>query len=153
MRRVTLRGRVRIVQREARTGRIVADSGWGANTVTAGYLAAVTAWSVGTANSILGTPIATQTILGTGTGTPAVTDTALFAPDPATILTCASQTVVPSPAYTAQWVSVYTTPAGTYSEVGLQTVDGTLFAHKMETITISSGTQTTVTWQITASAG
>lgn len=150
---ITVAGRVRVVQREYQTGRIVADTGWSANTVTNGYLAALTAWAVGTPNGIPGVPPATQTILGTGTGTPAVTDTALFAPDTATILACASRVVLPTPANTAQWVSVYTAPLGTYSECGLTTADGTLYAHKLATITISSDSQTTVTWQITASAG
>lgn len=150
---ITVAGRVRVVQWDRRTGRIVADTGWDANTVTNGYLAALTAWAVGTPNTSQGVPPATQTILGTGTGTPAVTDTALFAPDTATILACASRVVLPTPANTGQWVSVYTAPVGSYTEAGLITADGTLYAHKLATITISSGTQTTVTWQITASAG
>ena len=141
-------GRVRIVTRDLRTGHLIDDSGWSANTVTNGYLAAL-------AGASLGQPMspATQTELGTGTGTPAVTDTSLFTPDSATILTCSSLTLPASPINTAQWVSVYTGPAGAFTEVGLLAKDGTLYAHKMATVTITSGTQTTVTWQITLSAG
>ena len=141
-------GRVRIVTREIHTGRIVYDSGWSANTVTNGYLAALAGASLGQAMSP-----ATQTELGTGTGTPAVTDTSLFTPDSATILTCSSLTLPASPINTAQWVSVYTGPSGSFTEVGLLAKDGTLYAHKLATVSITSGTQTTVTWQITLSAG
>ena len=149
---ITVQGRVRIVTRD-RQRRVLSDSGWSANTVVNGYLAALAAWSAGVPNSTLGTPVATQTILGTGTGTPAVTDTSLFTPDVSTLLDCASLTTPASPANTAQWVSVYTQPAGTFTEVGLITTDGVLYAHKLATVTISSGTQTTVTWQISFSAG
>jgi len=141
-------GRVRVVTRDRATGRLLTDSGWGANTVTNGYLAALAGGSIGQALSP-----ATHTELGTGTGTPAVTDTALFAPDAATVLACSSLGVLTDPANTAQWVSVYTSPTGTFSEVGLLAEDGTLYAHKLATVSITSGTQTTVTWQITLSAG
>lgn len=142
-------GRVRIVTRAIRTGHLIYDSGWSANTVTNGYLAALAGASIGQPMAA-----ATQTELGTGSGTPAVTDTNLFTPDASTLLTCSALTVLTSPANTAQWVSVYTEPTGSYTEVGLWANDGSiLYAHKMATVTITSGTQTTVTWQITLSAG
>ena len=145
---IKAQGRVRIVTRDLHTGRMLADSGWSANTVTNGYLAALAAAS-------LGQPMnpATQTELGTGTGTPSVTDTSLFTPDVATILTCSSLTLPTSPINTGQWVSVYTSPAGSFTEIALLARDGTLYAHKMATVTITIGTQTTVTWQITRNAG
>lgn len=132
----------------------MSDSGWHANTVTNAYLQAVMQWSGGVNNVGQNpVPFAGYTELGTGSGTPAVTDKSLFAPVSATFQSCLAISLLTSPANTEQWISVYTANPGTYTEVGLLTADGALYAHLMTSVTISSGNQTSITWQITAGAG
>ena len=143
-------GQVRAEEKDPR-GNIISDTGWVSNIET-NYLGnSVAAWLAGRNNTGYN-PLSPPTMieLGTGTGTPAVTDTALFTPAASTLIQCSLVNV--SAASTTQFIAQYfgtTNNAGTYTEAGIFDTAGNLWAHTLISISISNGNTTTVTWLLT----
>ncbi len=154
---VAIQGRVRIVTRRRADQAILTDSGWHTNTVTNAALAAMVQWLTGTGNiGYAAAPYPNYVELGTGSGTPEPTDTALFAPVAVTNTRVAIlQPAADNPAQ-AEWIVAFpaSAPAGSYTEAGLFTADGTLFAHVAGlTIELSASTTTSLQWVWTLSVG
>lgn len=156
---LTVTGRVRIITRRLTDGRILQDQTV-PNQIT--YYAAnvLAAWFTGTINrgpQAIHFPNYME--LGTGSGTPSPSDTALFNGVSATSTPCTQLAVVNGTPNSPQWVAVWGganagTIAGTYSEVGLFDADGHLFAHVAGlTIEVSTSTTTAIEWQWTLSVG
>lgn len=148
---VGLMGKVRAVTQD-KYGNVVADTGWIENQQTDWAASAVAQWYAGVNNTGYN-PVKPPNYmeLGTGTGTPAHTDTALFTESPATNQQCS---VVSASTNQATFVCQYygtSTNAGTYTEAGLKDSDGHLFGHLMATISIQQGLSTTVTWVVAVS--
>jgi len=151
---VGLAGRVRARTWDA-TGHLLRSTGWQRNVTTNGLAAAVAAWLANTPNRGQD-PVRTPqyVMLGTGTGTPAVTDTALFAPVAATFVPVTVQRVASTPTVT-EWVAVWGPTYGpvTATEVGLFTITETLMAHVLLDMGLTPGTTTSLQWQITVTPG
>lgn len=154
---LAIRGRVRIVTRRAADDALVYDSGWQSNTVTNTAIQAVVSWLTGTGNvGYNPVPFPRYIELGTGSGTVSPTDTALFTPVAATNTACSILQPVPSSPNEAEWIATFptSTPVGTYSEAGLFTNSGAMFAHLAGlTINLSSTTTTSLQWVWTISVG
>lgn len=110
------------------------------------YLATVLAQSV-TGALIL----PNQTQLGTGTGTPAATDTDLWNPVAGTLKPCSGIQVYLT--YYAQFVTAWQTSdpiQGSWSEIGLKDVAGNLWAHAAITsnLTVNDGELLVSQWQV-----
>lgn len=151
-----LTGRVRVVTRRLADGVLLADTGWRANQVTYYAANALAAWLTGTINrgpQAIHFPNYME--LGTGSGTPSPSDTALFAGVSATSTPCSLVAVVSGTPDSSVWTAVWGGPnagnlAGTYSEIGLFDQDGHLWAHLAGlTLGINTTTTTTVQWQWT----
>ena len=147
---ISISGQVRITTVDSQ-GNTVYDSGWVKNQVTDYAASALAKWLIGQNNTGQNPVLPPQYMeLGTGTGTPAPTDTNLFTPVTATSQRCATFTN-PS-AGIAQWTSQYFGPvnnAGNYTEEGLFDANGNLWAHLVEAVTITQGLATTIVWQWT----
>ena len=143
-------GRVRIVT-TAPGGSVVYDSGWRPNVTTVYAAATVAGWMTGRNNTGYNpAPPPNMMELGTGSGTPSDTDTGLFAPVAATLQQVSTMGQENGSPQTAQWVCQYygtANNAGTYTEVGLFDTHGNMWGHLMESITLTSGLSTTITWQ------
>lgn len=154
---LAIHGRVRVVTRRRSDDALLRDSGWCPNTVTNAALAALVQWLTGTGNiGYAAAPYPNYVELGTGSGTPAPTDTALFAPVAATNTQVAILQPSASNPAQAEWIVAFpsSVPTGTYTEAGLFTTNGTLFAHVAGlTIDLSASTTTSLQWVWTLSVG
>ena len=148
---LTLSGRIRVVQRDL-AGRVLRDSGYVSNQITNGGASAVVAWLTGSPNR----GVASQAIpypaymeLGDGTGTPAATDTNLFSPKVATYIAVSQAAPNATNPLIAEWTAVWGPSYGPYSgsEIGLFSRAGTLYAHLLATIDLTTTSSTAVTWQ------
>lgn len=149
---LVLSGRVRVQAHDAQ-GNLVWDGGWLPNKLT-NYMANVLAqWLTGVNNTGYNPVLPPLYVeAGTGSGTPAPTDTNLFTPVSATYGRTSIQDT-PSNGV-AEFVSQYYGDAnnsGDYTEVGLFDANGNMFAHTMYSFSIASGQTTTITWDITMS--
>jgi hypothetical protein len=108
---------------------MVADTSNPSAIVTNYTRSAVAQWMTGVPNNLGGPlPYPSQIQLGTGTGTPQVGDTSLWAPDATTLRNCDS--VGNSDPYTAFYaVNFQDNSSGSWSEVGLLDSTGNLWAH------------------------
>ena len=148
---VRLVGRVRVVT-QALDGRALRDTGWRPNQIVNGGAAALAAWLTGTINQ--GTapsavPYPAFMELGSGTTTPAPTDTDLANPNVATYISVSQSAPVAGSLTIAQWVGVWGPQYGPYNatECGLFNSDGTLFSRLLATVDLSADTTTTLQWQ------
>ncbi len=121
------------------------------NTLTNYARATVAKWLVAVATNIgQGALLPPDRIaLGTGTGTPAQTDTALWLETASTRKVNSSRQVVSG--YYAQYLTQYQTtdPAGTFTESGLFDAAGNLWAHVSLGNVSKSATQVlTIQWKI-----
>ncbi|MCL8207182.1 MAG: hypothetical protein K6V97_03790 [Actinomycetia bacterium] len=149
-------GRVRVITRRVADGTVLTDTGWLPNQITYYAANALAAWLTGTINrGPQGVHFPHYMELGTGSGTPSPSDTALFNGVSATSTPCSQLSVANdtpnSPIWTAVWGGANAgNIAGAYSEVGLFDADGHLWAHLAGlTIEVSTSTSTTVQWQWT----
>lgn len=125
------------------------------NTPCQALLNAIAGWIVGTNNTgqnPLSPP--TQLILGTGSGTPSVTDKSLFAAQTGT------QSVINARTATANTATLTMNYAkgqlnGTYTEAGLLDASGNLMAHLIfqSPLEIANTEAATFIWTITVNAG
>lgn len=149
--RLTIIGHVRIVQTDA-AHKILRDSGWQANQITNGGASALAAWLTGSpnrGNASQALPYPAYMELGDGSGTPTASDTGLFSPSTATYIHVSQAAPSASNPLIAEWTAVWGPSYGPYSatEVGLFSKSGTLFAHLMATIDLTTTSSTAVTWQ------
>lgn len=109
------------------------DSTIPSSVMSAYAMAAFAKWMTGTANSGTGALLPpTQIILGTGSGTPSINDTALFSSVAASLKTCdLLQTNMTT--HTAYFAHTYnqSDPSGTFTEMGLQDAAGNLWSHSL----------------------
>jgi hypothetical protein len=150
-----LTGHVRILTRRLADGAVL-DARTIPNQITYYAANALAAWLTGTINrGPQAVPYPRYMELGTGTGTPSPTDTALFDGVSATSTPCSLVTVVNGTPDSPQWTAVWggasaSSIAGTYAELGLFDADGHLWAHLAGlTLTVSTSTSTSVQWQWT----
>ncbi len=124
------------------------------NQITYHTANALAAWLTGTINrgpQALHGPSAME--LGTGSGTPSASDTALFAGVSATYQPCTELTTVSGTPDSPQWTAVWGGPsagniAGTYTEIGLFDPNGALFAHLAGlSIQVTTVSTTAIQWQ------
>jgi hypothetical protein len=90
-----------------------------------------------------------QMELGTGSGTPARTDTDLWSPAAATLKPLSAMQVYLQ--YYMQYICTWQTSdpiQGTWTELGLKDAGGNLWAHAASTITINTGEMLVGQWQI-----
>ena len=151
-----IKGQVRIVTRDVWDGRVLRDTGFMPNQITNGGASAIVAWLTSTPNR--GASASTilwpsHMELGDGTGTPAPTDTDLFSPNATTLVAVTQAGPTPGNPLVAEWTGVWGSNYGPYNatELGLKNAAGTLFAHTMASIDLTSGTTTSVLWQWTLS--
>ena len=147
---LALRGRVRLITRSAADGRLLADSGWLPNTICNPAANAIAAWLTGTGNiGYQPVPFPSYAELGTGSGTTAPTDTALFQPVASTNVKAqilGPNATTPS---TAQWIFVWGPQYGPLNatEIGLFDGNGLMFAHIAGlTIDLATTTSTSLQW-------
>ncbi len=151
---VALTGRVR-ARTVAPDGTVLRDTGWVGNVTCNGMANSVASWLAGLNNRGQNpVPTPQYVMLGTGSGTPAITDTTLFAPDARTLVPVTLQRVGTTP-NTTEWVAVWgpNFAAVSATEAGLMTQAETLFAHVMITIALTPGTTTSVQWVVTVTPG
>lgn len=90
-------------------------------------------WMTGTPNVGAGAVIPpTQIIVGSGSGTPSVSDTALFSPVSGTLKTCEYSNANLTSHYAALGHTYSASdPSGTFTECGIQDTNGNLWTHSM----------------------
>lgn len=151
---IALTGRVR-ARTVAPGGAVLRDTGWLGNVTCNGMAGAIASWLANINNRGQNPVAAPQYVmLGTGSGKPAITDTALFAPDAATLVPVTIQRVGTTPT-TTEWVAVWgpAFAAVTATEAGLMTAAETLFAHVMVDVSLVPGTTTSLQWVVTVTPG
>jgi len=127
----------------------------GENTLCQAYLNAVAAWSTGANNTGYNpTSPPMQFILGTGTGTPEVSDTVLFAPQSGTQMGLAART---ANANTCIFTVNYNTGqlSGTFTEAGLLDANSNLMTHLVfqTPLSVTNTEAATFIWSVTWNAG
>lgn len=156
--RIWLRGEVTFTVRDAATGEIVEQQTI-RNIITNFTRTAIAKWLIAEAanwGTVSGAVIPPNFIaLGTGTGTPAATDTALWTETAGTRKQCAYRDVYNN--YYAEYVANYQTsdPTGTFTEAGLldAAAGGNLWTHVACNVTKAAGQTLTVQWKIYAQVG
>lgn len=127
----------------------------GGNTLCQAYLNALAAWSVAT-NNTGQNPVSPPSLflLGTGSGTPAVSDTSLFSPDSNSRVSMSART---SAGATATFTTNYAKGQlnGTYTEAGMLDVNGNLMAHIVfaSSLPVTTSQAATFIWENTYNAG
>ena len=127
----------------------------GSNTLCQPFLNALSAWSTG-ANNTGQNPTSPPVsfILGTGTGTPSVSDAALFAPQTGTQTTISTRTASGSTTtYSINYTKGQLT--GTFTEGGLQDNSNNLMSHLVfqSSVNILNTEAATFIYTITFNAG
>lgn len=149
-------GKIRIITRRVHDGTMVYDSGWQKNIVTNYALDSMALWLTGTNNvGYNAVTFPAYMELGTGSGTVASTDTALFDPVATTLAQVSQMNPVDGAANEAVWFGVWGPSYGPLSatEIGLFDGDQNLWAHVAGvTIDLATTTTTTIQWMWTLAA-
>ena len=127
----------------------------GDNTACQAYLNAIASWTAGV-NNTGQNPVSppTQFELGTGTGTPAVSDASLFTPATGTLSVISARSAV---ANTTTLTTNYAVGqlSGTYTEAGLLGAGGALLNHVVfqTPVSVDNTQAATFIWSDTINAG